>query len=105
MIRPHLDIDAHVVHQLGDELITDSEQALLELVKNSYDADAEWCNVLIDTKTTEKINRTDATDDNGKKSTGLGLNFVREVAILHQGNISLKNRPERGVRATLSLPL
>jgi len=45
----HLDIDSHVVHQLGDELITDQEQALLELIKNSYDADAEWCNVKIDT--------------------------------------------------------
>jgi signal transduction histidine kinase len=45
----HLTIDAHVVVQLGAELITDPEQALLELIKNSYDADAAWCNVVIDT--------------------------------------------------------
>jgi signal transduction histidine kinase len=64
MIKPHLDIDAHVVHQLGDELITDSEQALLELVKNSYDADAEWCNVIIDTKATETIKRPISFDHN-----------------------------------------
>lgn len=44
-----LQIDAQVVRQLGDELITDPEQALLELVKNSYDADSSWCNVVIDT--------------------------------------------------------
>lgn len=43
--------------------------------------------------------------DSGKKSTGLGLNFVKEVAILHHGNIALENRPEKGVRAILSLPL
>lgn len=41
---------------------------------------------------------------NGKKSTGLGLNFVREVATLHNGNIELKNLPEKGVRATMMLP-
>ncbi len=62
MIDPHLDIDAHVVHQLGDELITDSEQALLELVKNSYDADAEWCNVVIDTAAVETVRRPVPSD-------------------------------------------
>jgi two-component system sensor histidine kinase CreC len=39
-----------------------------------------------------------------KKSTGLGLNFVREVATLHNGKIELKNLPEKGVRATRMLP-
>jgi two-component system sensor histidine kinase CreC len=43
--------------------------------------------------------------DSGKKSTGLGLNFVKEVATLHNGDIKLENRPEKGVRATLALPL
>ena len=43
--------------------------------------------------------------DSGKKSTGLGLNFVKEVVILHKGDITLENRPEKGVRATLTLPL
>lgn len=43
--------------------------------------------------------------DSGKKSTGLGLNFVREVAILHNGTVTLENRPEKGVRATLTLPV
>ena len=44
-----LKIDAHVVRQLGEELISDPEQAILELVKNSYDADSPWCNISIDT--------------------------------------------------------
>ncbi len=42
-------IDASVVFQLGESLITDSIQALLELVKNSYDADASYCRVAIST--------------------------------------------------------
>jgi two-component system sensor histidine kinase CreC len=43
--------------------------------------------------------------DTGKKSTGLGLNFVREVAGLHGGDIRLENLPEKGLRAVLSLPV
>jgi two-component system, OmpR family, sensor histidine kinase CreC len=42
--------------------------------------------------------------DTGKKSTGLGLNFVKEVAVLHKGAIRLENMPGNGLRATLSLP-
>ena len=43
--------------------------------------------------------------DSGKKSTGLGLNLVKEVAHLHNGEIGLANRSPKGVRATLQLPL
>lgn len=39
------------------------------------------------------------------KSTGLGLNFVREVAAIHRGRISLENRLPQGVSAYLALPL
>ena len=40
-----------------------------------------------------------------EKSTGLGLNFVAEVAKLHNGSVELENRLGGGVRATLMLPL
>jgi signal transduction histidine kinase len=42
--------------------------------------------------------------DTGKKSTGLGLNFVREVAALHGGEIRLENLPGLAFRTTLLLP-
>jgi two-component system sensor histidine kinase CreC len=42
--------------------------------------------------------------DTGKKSSGLGLAFVREVAVLHGGSIELRNRPEGGAQALLRLP-
>jgi two-component system sensor histidine kinase CreC len=40
--------------------------------------------------------------DTGRKSTGLGLNFTREVAELHNGSLVLDNM-NPGTRARLSL--
>ena len=40
----------------------------------------------------------------GSKGTGLGLNFAREVAQLHGGELRVANHPEGGVEARLSLP-
>jgi two-component system, OmpR family, sensor histidine kinase CreC len=39
-----------------------------------------------------------------KKSTGLGLAFVKEIAELHHGRVSLRNGEGGGAVATLSLP-
>ncbi len=43
--------------------------------------------------------------DTGKKSSGLGLAVVREVAVLHGGMATLENRPEGGAIAALVLPI
>lgn len=42
-------IDASIVFQLGEQLITDEIQALIELIKNSYDADAKSISININT--------------------------------------------------------
>ncbi|MES2185230.1 MAG: two-component system sensor histidine kinase CreC [Pseudomonadota bacterium] len=46
-----------------------------------------------------------ARPHNRKKSTGLGLSFVKEIAALHRGRIELANAPGGGALATLTLPL
>lgn len=43
-------VHTSVVFQLGESLISDVVQAIVELVKNSYDADATFARVLVDTK-------------------------------------------------------
>lgn len=42
--------------------------------------------------------------ETGKKSTGLGLNFAKEVADLHGGTVDVNNLPKGGFRARLVLP-
>jgi two-component system sensor histidine kinase CreC len=43
--------------------------------------------------------------DTGRKSSGLGLSIVREIARLHGGDAALENNAAGGARATLLLPL
>ncbi len=45
-----------------------------------------------------------ARPETAKKSTGLGLSFVKEIVDLHRGRATLKNRSGGGAVATLSLP-
>ena len=40
----------------------------------------------------------------GKKGTGLGLSFVKEIAELHRGTVELRNHPDGGAVASLTLP-
>ena len=49
--------------------------------------------------------RPQNTPNAGQKSTGLGLNFVQEVAKLHGGNVRLENAPRGGAIAVLVLPI
>ncbi len=44
-IKPHFKTHARIICQLGEQLIRNEAIALLELIKNSYDADASECKV------------------------------------------------------------
>ena len=49
MEKASFDINPHVIRQLGSELVSDSVTAIMELIKNSYDADADYVKVTINT--------------------------------------------------------
>jgi signal transduction histidine kinase len=77
----HFEIDASVVFQLGESLITDAVQALMELVKNSYDADASYCKVNVSTNPVDNPSSPFygakgwiEIDDDG---TGMNLDAIR----------------------------
>ena len=46
--RRPFEISATVIKQLGDQLISDELTALMELVKNAYDADASYARIVVD---------------------------------------------------------
>jgi len=45
-----------------------------------------------------------ARPHNKRKSTGLGLAFVKQIAQLHRGRVSLRNAQGGGALAILNLP-
>lgn len=87
----NLDIDSQVVRQLGDELITDSEQALLELIKNAFDADASWCSVEIDTKSNNEILEQNTTGVIRVKDNGCGM----DMTAIQRGWLTISLSPKR----------
>ena len=56
--KVELKVGAHVLVQLGSELVTDVEQAILECVKNAYDADAPGCLIEVETGETGVMEET-----------------------------------------------
>lgn len=66
-----LEVHPSVVFKLGADLITDDMQALIELIKNSYDADATSVRVIIDTQ-------VDFDPGTGEPSEGKGQRPIAE---------------------------
>ena len=95
---PRFDINAAVVFRLGEELITDVVQALVELVKNSYDADATWVKVSIDTRARNKWGRrySNAMGVIRVQDNGDGMD---EVSI-RRGWLTIANSPKRKDKAS-----
>jgi signal transduction histidine kinase len=79
--RGELRVGAHVLVQLGSELVTDVEQALLECVKNAYDADSPGCRISIDTEAAgslEEVARADALMQFGEPAENVSVHFLNK---------------------------
>ena len=92
-VPAHFIANASIVFRLGEELITDIVQALVELVKNSYDSDATWVKVTIDTRANNKRGRKyqDAKGVITIEDDGDGMR--RET--IEQGWLTIGNSPKR----------
>jgi len=53
----------------------------------------------------EPFHRLEASRNRATGGTGLGLGIARSIAQSHGGEVLLRNRPEGGLQATLSLPM
>jgi len=95
--KPHFDVHPSVVYQLGDSLITDAVQALIELVKNCYDACATYAKVTIDTDGTTEVLGAIYPPSGGRiivEDDGLGMG-IEEV---ESGWLMISNRKKRDLK-------
>jgi signal transduction histidine kinase len=91
------DIHASIVFQLGEDLITDVVQALIELAKNSYDADADFANIIVATDRDNDVPETFYPDARGiiiVEDNGLGMD---EDAI-RRGWLTISNSLKREMK-------
>jgi signal transduction histidine kinase len=88
----HFKVHPSVVYQLGESLISDAMQAIIELVKNSYDADASYSKVVIDTQGITKPEDSYFKDETGGIITieddGCGMSLDD----LNDGWLTISNR-------------
>lgn len=95
--RPHFEVHPSVVYQLGESLISDAVQALIELVKNCYDADATYAKVLIDTQGTVEVDGAIYTSDGGRiivEDDGHGM-CLEDI---EAGWLTISNRKKRELK-------
>jgi two-component system, OmpR family, sensor histidine kinase CreC len=113
------------LHITGDQFLL--HQAISNLVQNAIDFSPSCSKITVSAKKDDNVIVIEVIDngsgipdyalekifnkffslnrpDTDKKSTGLGLNFVREVAELHQGKVVIENRVEGGVKAVFKIP-
>lgn len=93
MSKKHFDIHASIVFRLGAELISDEIQALIELVKNAYDADASIVKININTQDSPPSENTlfpNATGFIEITDNGMGMT----EKIIEDGWLFLSNSPK-----------
>lgn len=72
----HLRFASDILQRLGEELIPNPEQGLIELVKNSYDADSKECTVMLENVTKPGGTITIIDRGNGMKKADLKNGFL-----------------------------
>lgn len=94
---PHFDISAYVVKQLGEELVSDEVTALMELVKNAYDADSTYVKINISTSNRLSMPSLTFPDHKGYiiiEDGGDGMNDVE----LTKGWLTISSSKKREIK-------
>jgi len=95
--KPHFNVHPSVVYQLGESLITDAVQALIELVKNCYDADATYAKVTIDTESAIEVPNAIYPSEGGRivvEDDGHGM----RLEDIKSGWLTISNRQKRDLK-------
>ncbi len=97
VMSPHFEVHPSVVYQLGESLISDAVQALIELVKNCYDADASYAKVTIDTQGVIDVDGAIYPSSGGRiivEDDGHGM----DLADVESGWLTISNRKKRELK-------
>ncbi len=95
--QPHFEVHPSVVFQLGESLISDAVQAIIELVKNCYDADATYAKVVIDTQGSSEVEGSHYASDGGRiivEDDGHGMS----LGDIETGWLTISNRKKRELK-------
>ncbi|MBR1530824.1 MAG: ATP-binding protein [Eubacterium sp.] len=87
-------VHASLIYKLGESLIADEVTALSELIKNSYDADAKFCVLSIDTNYEEEIDGKVCKGKIELIDNGCGMNLETIV----NGWLTLSNSPKKKMK-------
>ncbi len=85
-------VHASVIYKLGESLIADEITALSELMKNSYDADASFCNLMIDPSYTDEKGRTIGKIEISDNGIGMDLRTIVN------GWLTISNSPKKKMK-------
>jgi signal transduction histidine kinase len=94
----HFEVHPSVVYQLGESLISDATQAIIELVKNSYDADASYSKVVIDTQGVTKQQDYYYFKEPGGIISIEDDGFGMDLTDLKNGWLIISNRKKREIK-------
>ncbi len=89
--RKHFEPRARLLLQLGDKLIRNENIALLELIKNSYDADARRVKVILKNVETKNIGVIEVNDDGDGMDIDIIQNVWMEPGSDHKEILTRKN--------------
>lgn len=93
----HFSIHPSVVFQLGESLISDEIQAIIELVKNSYDADAKYAKITIETDPQLDNKKSDNLAGSGRitiEDDGCGMSH----SDIESGWLTISNRKKHEMK-------
>jgi signal transduction histidine kinase len=94
----HFEVHPSVVYQLGESLISDATQAIIELVKNSYDADASYSKVVIDTQGVTKQQDYYYVEEPGGIISIEDDGFGMDLTDLKNGWLIISNRKKQEIK-------
>lgn len=87
-------VHASLIYKLGESLIADEVTALSELIKNSYDADATICSLVISSNYIEEINGRECKGYIELSDNGCGMDLTTII----NGWLTLSNSPKKKMK-------